>query len=86
MFVELVALVIFWLNARPPSPSVVGNLGPSQTITIIIMDYTKHCRLQFVKYSQFHEFKNTTMQEQTNGSIALRPTGNAQGACWNSPQ
>ena len=76
---ELVALVIFWLNALPPSPSVVGNLSPRQIVTGLTINYAKHCHLQFGEYAQVHEAHDNTMQEQTTGAILLRPTGNAQG-------
>ena len=33
MIVKLVALVIFWLNALPPSPYFGGNLSPRHIIT-----------------------------------------------------
>ena len=77
MIVELVALVIFWLNALPPSPSIGGNLSPLQITTGLKIDYTNHFRLQFDEYAQVHEYHDNTMQEQTTGAIALRPTGNA---------
>ena len=54
MIVELVALVIFWLNALPPSPSIGGNLIPRQIITGLNIDYTKQFRLQFGDYAQVH--------------------------------
>ena len=47
MIAKLVALVIFYLNALPPSPSVRGELRPHQIITGITIDYMKHCHLQF---------------------------------------
>ena len=77
---ELVALVIFWLNTLPPSPSVVGNLSPRQIVTGLTINYTKHCRLQFDNYTQVHKSHDNTMQEQTTGDIALRTTGKSQGA------
>ena len=80
MIVELVTLVIFWLNALPPSPSVGGNLSPCQIVTGLTIVYAKHCRLQFGEYAQVHEARDNTMQERTTGAIALQPTGNAQGA------
>ena len=80
MVVELVVLVIFWLNAFTPSPSLGGNLIPRQIITGLIINYTKHFRLQFGKYAQVHESYDNTMQERTTRAIALRPTGNTQGA------
>ena len=49
MIVELVALVIFWLNALPPSRSIGGNLSPRHIVTGLTIDYAKHCRLQFGK-------------------------------------
>ena len=80
IIVELIALVIFWLNALPPSPSVGGNLSPRQIVTGLTIDYAKHCRLQFGEYAHVHEAHDNTMQERTTGAIALRTTGNSQGA------
>ena len=80
MLAKLVALVIFWLNALPPSPSVGENLSPRKIITGLIIDYMNHCRLQFGKYTQVHESHDNTMQERTTGAIDLRATGNAQGS------
>ena len=42
MIVELVALVIFCMNALPPSPSIRGNLSPRQIVTGLTIDYAKH--------------------------------------------
>ena len=53
MIVELVNLVIFWLNALPPSPSVGGNLIPHQNITNLAINYTKHCHLQFGEFNNY---------------------------------
>ena len=80
MIVELVALVVFWLNALSPSPYVGGNLCSCQIVTGLTIDYAKHCRLQFGKYAQVHEDHDNTMQERTTGAIELRPIGNAQEA------
>ena len=80
MIVWIFALVIFWTNALPPSPYVGGNLIPRQIITGLTIDYTKHFQLQFGEYAQVHESHENTMQERTTGAIALRPTGNSQGA------
>ena len=79
MIVQLVALVIFWINNLPPSPSVGGNLNPCQIVTGLTIDYAKHFRLQFGKYAQVHKTHDNTIQERTTGAIALRPTGNDQG-------
>ena len=80
MIVEIVALVIFWMNATPRSPSVVGNLSSRQIVNGLNIDYAKHFRLQSDEYDQAHEAHDNTMQERTTGAIALRPTDNAQGS------
>ena len=80
MIIKLVALIIFWLNALPDSPSVGGNISPRQIATGLTIDYTKQCRLQFGKYAQVHVSHDNTMKEQTTGGISLRPTGKTQGA------
>ena len=63
MIFELVALVIFWMNSLPPSPSVGGNISPRQIVTGLTIDYTNNCRLQFGEYIQFHKAHINTMQE-----------------------
>ena len=80
MIVELVALVIFCINALPPPSCVGGNLIPRQIVTSLKIDYAKHCRLQFSEYVKVHKAHNNTMQEQTTSAIALRPTGKSQEA------
>ena len=61
MIVKLDPLIIFWINALPPSPSVGGNLSPCQIITVLTINYTYHCRLQFGKYAQVHKSQDNTM-------------------------
>ena len=79
MIVELIFLVILWINAIPPSPSVGVNISPLQIVTGITINYINHCRLQFVEYAQVHESHDSTMQERATGEIALSPTSNSQG-------
>ena len=57
-----------------------GNLIPRQIITGLTIDYKNHCHLKLGYYTQVHESHDNTMQEQTTGYIALRPTGNSQGS------
>ena len=80
MIADLVALVIFWINALPPSPYMGGNLSPIQIITGLTIDYKNHCHLKLGYYTQVHESHDNTIQEITTRDIALRPTGNTQGA------
>ena len=74
-----IALVIFWLNALPPSPSIVGDIRPQHITTGIMVDYVKYCRLQFGEYAQVHEVQDNVMHSNVEFSVAIRPTGNAQG-------
>ena len=62
MIVELVALVIFWLNELPLSPSVGGNLSPLQVVTGLTIEYAKHFRIQFGEYDKVHKAHDTTIQ------------------------
>ena len=39
IIIKLVALVIFWINALPPSPYVGGNLSLRQIITGLTIKY-----------------------------------------------
>ena len=80
IILNLVALVIFLLNALLPSTYVGGNLSPRHIITGLTIDYTKHFRLHFGEYSLVHESHDNTIQELTTGASALWPTGNTQGA------
>ena len=45
MILYLFALVILWINALPPSPSVGGNISLLQIVTGLIVNYNKHCCL-----------------------------------------
>ena len=79
MIVKIFDLVVFWIKALPPSPSMGGNLSPHQIIPCLTINYKKHCFLQSREYSQAHKSHNKTMQERTTGAISLRPTGTTQG-------
>ena len=77
MLVDIIALIILWLNAITPSSSIAGNLSPGNIFTGTTVDCIKHCRLQFIRYAQLHEAHNNTMKDAVIRSITLRPTGNA---------
>ena len=79
IIVYFISLVIFWLNALPPSPSIVRDLRPQHITTGIMVDYVKYCRLQFGEYAQVHETQDNVIQSHVAFSVAIRPTGNAQG-------
>ena len=85
MIVHLVASVIFWLNAFPPSTPGVElsyTKGPGQLILGNTVDYKKFCRLQTGEYVQVHqedETRNTIAIDRTVGEISLGPHYNLQG-------
>jgi len=44
-----------------------------------VIDYHRHCQLEFGAYSQVHESHDNSMAPQTAGALALQPSGNTQG-------
>ena len=42
MIVEIFVLVIFWINALSPSPSVGGYLIPHHIVTGLTVNYNTH--------------------------------------------
>lgn len=80
MLSELVYNVTFWLNAFPALDGISTTISPRELVTGIRLDGMKHCVLPFGAYVQTHEEHDNTMATRTIGAIALRPTGNVQGA------
>ena len=76
---ETVYNTIFWLNRFPHRNGIHPTLCPCTIITSSMIDYNKHCMLQFGSYMQVHEPHNNSLIPRTTGAIALRPSGNAQG-------
>ena len=66
----------------PAQDGVSATQSPSTIITGRVAEYGTHCRLQFGAYCQVYTSTNNTMEPQTVGAIALRPTGNAQGGYY----
>ena len=60
MILELVALMVFWINALPPSPSIAGDLSPQHIVTGITVDYVKNS--DFRSGSMPNYTKHTTIQ------------------------
>ncbi|KAL7559815.1 hypothetical protein ACA910_003979 [Epithemia clementina (nom. ined.)] len=57
-------------------------MSPRQIITGLDINYSRHCKAEFGDYIQTHEEHDNTMATRTIGALALRPTGNAQGAYY----
>ena len=52
-------------------------------ISGLMIDYNKHCNLQFGEYVQNHEsYDKSTGTERTIKALGLRPTGNEQGGSY----
>ena len=79
MIAEMVFLSVFWLNAFPNKLGVSQTLSPKTIVTGLVIDYDKHCRIEYGQYVQTHEKHDNTMATRTIGALALRPTGNLQG-------
>lgn len=80
MITELVYNVTFWLNAFPVADGVSATRSPRELIYGTMLDARRHCVLPFGAYVQTHEEHDNSMATRTIGAIALRPSGNAQGA------
>ena len=82
MIAELVYCSNFWLNTFPHKNGISKTLSPRTIVTGTVIDYTKHCALEFGTYVQTHEPHDNSMLSRTIGAIALRPTGNVQGGYY----
>ena len=82
LVVEMAKASVFWLNGMPPKDYFGNNLSPQTIVTSQKLDYKRHCRYQFGEYVQTHEQHDNSMNPQTVGALALRPTGNAQGSFY----
>ena len=79
MVVQMVYSCNVWLNVFPPTDGITENLIPRELITGQVIDFNKHCRLEYGVYAQVHEDHNNSMAARTTDAIALQPTGNTQG-------
>jgi hypothetical protein len=82
MIVEMVFLNIFWLNAFPHKLGISQSLSPRTIVTSLVINYTKHCKIEYGQYVQTHEKHDNTMTPRTIGAIALCPTGNQEGGYY----
>jgi hypothetical protein len=82
MIIEMLAKVVLWINAFPPSSGVSASYSPRTIMTGTTLDFNKHCRIPSGAYAEVHEDRNitNTMDEWTQPSICLGPTANFQGS------
>ena len=82
MIIEIVYHSVFWLNSFPAEDGISPKLSPCAIVIGTLIDYNKHCKLEFGTYVQVHEEHDNSMATRTTGAIALRPTGNKQGGYY----
>jgi hypothetical protein len=80
--IKMVYYANFWLNSFPAADGISNTLSRQSIVLGIKIDYNKHCHLPFGAYAQVHEDHDNSMDMHTTGAIALRPTGNNQGAYY----
>jgi hypothetical protein len=82
MIIELLNVVVLWLNALPPSRGVSSTYIPRTFMTGTALDYNKHCKLPFGAYIETHEENKqmNSLDEWTRGAICIGPTANFQGS------
>ena len=80
LLVEMVNNCALWINMFPAKGGI-SNVSPRTLMTVIKLDYSKHCRFPFGSYFQVHDEPSPTNSPtaRTVGAITLGPTGNFQG-------
>ena len=81
MKIEITKMVAMILNTFPPKRELTNTYIPHTTMTGKHLDFKKIYRIPFGEYAQVNGNRNITnmMEEHTQGSICLIPTGNLQG-------
>lgn len=78
IIVELVYAMKFRIHAFPAADGVSASISPRELVSGVAISAKKHSVIPFGAFSQTHEKHNSSMLAKTIGTIALRPTGNAQ--------
>jgi hypothetical protein len=67
MIIEMLANVVLWINAFPPSSGVSKTFSPRIIMTGTALDFNTHCQIPFGAYAEVHEDHDiiTTMTERT---------------------
>ena len=80
MTIELTKHAVMFLNAFPPKSRLSKTYTPRTIMTGKALNWKKIRKLHFGAYVKVHEYRNVAnmLEEQTQRSICLRPTGNLQ--------
>jgi hypothetical protein len=78
----MLAHVVLWINAFPPSSEVSTSYSPRTIMTGTAIDFNKHCQIPFRAYAEVHEDRNitNTMGARTQPAFCLGPTANFEGS------
>jgi len=82
LIVEIMYNTMFWPNCFPHKNGILATLSTRKIVTGTSINYVKHCRVPFGTYVEVHEHHNNSMASCTSGSMALRPSGNAEGSYY----
>jgi hypothetical protein len=82
MIIEMLANVVLWINAFPPSSGVSKTFSSRTIMTGTALNVNKYCQIPFGVYAEVHEDRNitNTMNERKKPAICLSPTANFQGS------
>ena len=81
--IEFAKHVVVFLNSLPPNSRMSKTYIPRTIMTSKDLDLKKICKLHFRAYAQVHQDRNVTntLEERTQGTICLGPTGSIQSIC-----
>ncbi|KAL7460404.1 hypothetical protein ACHAXS_000855 [Conticribra weissflogii] len=81
ILIELIKIVVLWLNAFPTKNVVYSSMLPREIVTRQSLDYSKHCKAEFGSYCEVYDnpVLSNTLTPRTQPTVCLRPTGNLQG-------
>ncbi len=79
--IEMLYHCAMWLNTFPARNGISTKFLPCEIVTRQSLDFTKHCHMPFGSYCEVHNEPTPLngMRLCTHPTIALGPTGNAQG-------
>ena len=69
----------FFTNALPAPSGISKTLSPAAMMNDYFLDYSKHCRLQFMQYVLIHNESKNNLNPRVSHALNLGPTGDAQG-------
>ena len=69
----------FFINALPAPSGISKTLSPAAMMNDYFLDYSKHCRLQFMQYVLIHNESKNNLNPRVSHALNLGPTGDAQG-------